>query len=444
MTSISTFKYEWKHFIRSPFKVIALLLFIGASIYALHNGSTLYHVQTNEIDKITAEQAEKQAEIIAYFDKGETGPAEQPWVDVTTPFWAIWNTPVHHFKRPSPAMVYSIGQAEQFGFYKRVTFWSNAYDSDLVGEIANAERLQSGTLDFAFIALFLAPLLLLIWLYNIKGAEADRGILPLVLTQAYSGTRWLLARVGFYALLLVGVVLALMVYGALLTDVFADAAAAFWNIAGLLLLYITLWTVVFSLVIHFGKGSSGNTFKMVGLWLLFTFVVPGAVHQWISIQYPANLMTDWIDAQRDEREELWELPDSVFQAELEVLFPEITTSPAKQDPELSNLAMSRSGVALANELMKTSTVTIESSSEAKNSGISSTFWFNPVTFFQNRMNGYAGTHFNDYLTYRQELQAMIDTQIRVMVLDLWAAIEVDKEKYLEYNRQLTWQPSKQL
>ena len=41
---------------------------------------------------------------------------------------------------------------------------------------------------------------------------------------------------------------------------------------------------------------------MVGVWLLFTFFIPAATQQWVTTTYPANLMTDLIDAQRDERE----------------------------------------------------------------------------------------------------------------------------------------------
>ena len=98
-------------------------------------------------------------------------------------------------------MVYSIGQAEQYGFYKRVTFWASPYDADMAEEIANPERLQTGTLDFAFVLLFLLPLLLLILLYNIKSAEAEQGFLPLIEVQTASKNAWLLARMSFYFLL---------------------------------------------------------------------------------------------------------------------------------------------------------------------------------------------------------------------------------------------------
>lgn len=436
MNSMSIFLYEWKHFVRSPFKLVALVLFIVAGGYALHNGASLYKQQVAEIEKINKKANEQIQETIAYYDKGEKGPENRPWIDLTTPFWAVWNSPVYHFKTPSPAIVFSNGQAEQYGFYKRVTFQSSPYDADMSEEIANPERLQSGTLDFSFVVLYLMPLLLLIWLYNLKGAEADAGFLPLIYTQTSSKDSWLLARIAFYAILLLLVIFVLMLYGAFLTKVFDNAVAAFWQIFTLVLSYLFLWVLAFAFIIRGGSSSIGNTLKMVGVWLLFAFIIPAATQQWVTTQHPANLMTDLIDAQREERKELYEQPDSVIQAQLNTLFPDIVNSPVAKDSTKINLARNRSAIALANELTKKSVAEIETSNNAKNDLIRFSYWFNPVTFFQNKLNRFTQTHYQDYQNYREEIQTLIDKQIRVLVLDIWEDVKVAKERYLEYNQSL--------
>ncbi len=429
--------YEWKHFAHSPFKIVALVLFIVAGVYALHNGANLYNRQMSEIESINKKAEEDYQETLVYYEKGQKGPEDRPWIDVTTPFWAVWYSPIYHFKSPSPAIVYNIGQAEQYGYYKRVTFQSSPYDTDMAEEIANPERLQSGTLDFSFVMLYLMPLLLLIWLYNIKGAEADAGFLPLIYAQTGSKTPWLLARVTFYSVLLLFVLFGLMVYGALLTNVFKGSTDAFLQIFFMASAYLFLWIFAFTFILFRGKSSIGNTLKMVGTWLLFAFIIPAAVHQWVSLQHPANLMTEFIDAQRDEREQLFKQPDSVFQARLNALFPEILNSPVAQDSTKMNLAMNRSGAALTNDLNKKSFNTIEKSNSAKNDLIRSYNWFNPVTFFQNKLNAFSGTHYHDYQKYRKEIQSMIDLQVKALVLDTWGAVKVDKEKYLNYKQNLT-------
>ncbi|MEO0473341.1 MAG: hypothetical protein AAF206_27260, partial [Bacteroidota bacterium] len=127
MKSGTIFLYEWKHLIRTPFKMVAMALFIIAAVYGLRNGAALYQKQIAEIDNVNEKAKETQQTYLAYYEKGEKGPIDRPWVDLTSPFWAIWYTPVQHVKAPSSAMVYSIGQAEQYGFYKSVDFGSSPY-----------------------------------------------------------------------------------------------------------------------------------------------------------------------------------------------------------------------------------------------------------------------------------------------------------------------------
>ncbi len=101
------------------------------------------------------------------------------------------------------------------------------------------------------------------------------------------------------------------------------------------------------------------------------------------------------------------------------------------------MAIRESTSALENRLKKTSIETIETENQIKNTFIESTFWFNPVSFFQNRFNAVAQTHFDDYQKYRDEIQALIDTQIQILVLDMWKDKKVDEQKYLEYYQLLT-------
>ena len=436
MKGLNIFLYEWKHLTRSPFKVVALALFVLAGLYGLHNGANLYYKQIAEIEKIGGDIEDERQKYILYYDEGKPGPENRPWIDISTPFWAIWYNGTLHFKTPSPALVYSMGQAEQYGFYKRVTFGASPYDSDMTKEIANPERLQIGTLDFSFALLFMLPLLLLILLYNLKGLEAEQGFLPLIEVQAASKNTWLLSRVAFYAGLLLLVLIGLLLYGAMLTEIFTHAKAAFGQILLHSFLYLMFWSVIYYFILRNGKYIMGNTLKMVGIWLVIAFIIPASVHQWISIEKPANLMTDLIDAKREKRQQLYDLPDSVFQAKLHAMFPEVVDSPVAKDSSKRSAAYNKSSSALVNELMKKSIDPIEAYNREKNKLVRTSYWFNPLTYFQNRFNTITQTHFDDYQNYRDEIQDLVDRQIRIMVLDTWNDVEVDKKKYLEYHGKL--------
>lgn len=436
MKTLAILKYEWIHFIRSPFKIAAVALFVLASLYGLHNASSLYHTQASEIKQIQSKAETSKAEVIAYYDNHQKGPEGRPWVDVTTPFWAMWYSNLHHFKTPSPLMVYGIGQSEQYGYYKKVTFTNSPYDADMAEEIANPERLQTGSLDFTFAIIYLLPLLLMICLYNVKGYEIDSGILPIIAVQAANTRPWIWIRISFYTVLAITILALLFVYGGMLTPVFYTHLNDVFSFFLWTLLYLSIWVIGFGVLIQFGFASTTNTLKMVGVWLLFTFIIPGAVHQWISMQYPVNLMTDFIDAQRDERDQLYALPDSIFQQKLNEKFPQILNSVIMNDSLNRTTAMNESSYALTNDLTKNSLESIEESYRQKNNAIKRSYWINPVTLFQNKFNSITKTHFDDYQNYRDEIQQLIDHQIEIMVLDIWNGIEVDKKTYLEYRSML--------
>ena len=437
MRSLSIFLYEWKHFVRNPFKVVAIVLFALAGIYGLHNGASLYHQQRSEIEKIGEKIEEERQKYMAFYEAGQKGPEDRPWIDLGSPFWALWYNSIYHVKRPSPALVYSIGQAEQYGFYKRVTFRSSTYDADMAEEIANPERLQTGTLDFAFVLLFLCPLLLLLLMYNLKSAEREQGFMPLIEVQTASKNSWMVSRTLFYVALVFIVNLLLLCYGALLTDVFGSAGPAFGKLLLYQFIYLIFWMALFFLILRSSHTIIGSTLKMLGVWLLLAFVIPATVHQWVSIEKPANLMTDFIDATRDDRQALYDLPDSVLLEKLHTLFPEIVESPVAKDSTSVEMAMNRSSAALVNELMKNSIALIESDNLEKNQLIRNTYCFNPIIFFYNQLNAIAQTHYDDYQNYRSEIQELIDAQARTLVLDTWNKVQVDKEKYGEYYQELS-------
>ena len=434
MKNLDVLLYEWKHFARSPFKIVALLLFILSAIYGLHNGANLYQKQKGEIKKINLKVANQHQKILAYYEKGEKGPQDRPWIDVSTPFWATWYVSSYHFKSPSPAMVYSIGQAEQYGFYKEISVWASPYDSDIAEEISNPERLQLGTLDFSFIVLYLLPLLLLILLYNIKGAEAEQGFLPLIEVQTGSKNAWLLARVAFYGMLSMVVLAGLMLYGAMLTGVLFVENSVFVKILLLLFLYLIFWISIFFFILRQGKSSVINTLQMIGIWMLFAFIIPATVHQWVSIEKPANLMTDFIDVTRDGQEKLFSQPDSVQLKQLIELFPAISKSPFIKDSNKTKEALSFSASGLGSKMIKEAIAPIKGQSEAKNALIQKTYWFNPITFFQNQLNALTQTQYNNYENYRTDIQTLIDKRIKIMVIDIWNDVKVDKQKYMEYTK----------
>lgn len=434
---LNIFLLEWRHFIRSPFKIIALILFVMASVYGLRNGANLYSTHSKSIEAIEKKVTDERNVHLSAYDEGELVMEDRPWVDLGTPYWALVYSWIYHFKKPSSAMVYSIGQSEQYGFYKEVDFWSSPYDADMIEEIANPERLQIGTLDFSFALIFLLPLVLLILLHDLKSSETEKGFMPLIRVQSTSIVSWIVSRIAFYTVITAAIIIGLLVYGALLTGVFDQNSSAFWQMLTYSFVYLIFWSILYFFVIKKSNSIMGSTLIMTGLYLLLSFVIPGAIHEYVSIVQPANLMTDLIDANQEKTDEIYNLPNSEFEKQLFALFPNIENSLAYQDSTKKLDALDSSYLVLINEAKKASVEDIKKENELKNKLISNSYFFNPVSFFQNKINSIAGTHFDDYKQYRQEIQTLVDNQIQTMVLDTWQDKSVDKKTYLDYYNSLT-------
>jgi ABC-2 type transport system permease protein len=158
------------------------------------------------------------------------------------------------------------------------------------------------------------------------------------------------------------------------------------------------------------------------------------VHQWVSIEKPADLMTDFIDVTRDGQEKLFSQPDSVQLKQLIELFPAISKSPFIKDSNKTKEALSFSASGLGSKMIKEAIAPIKGQSEAKNALIQKTYWFNPITFFQNQLNALTQTQYNNYENYRTDIQTLIDKRIKIMVIDIWNDVKVDKQKYMEYTK----------
>ena len=431
-TSIQIFRGEFVHLIRSPFKLISLLLFIFAVIYGCQNGLSHFEKQNIEINIIKSKNEELIKKMILQYEAIENGTEEKPRRDPTSPYWAVWNTPSHAFKYPSPMMVFSLGQSEQYGYYKRVTNLSSRFDNDLAEEIANPERLAIGTLDFNFVFTFLSPILIIILLFNIGGLERDLKFDHLVYLQSISKGHWLLIRFSFYFISIVASLCILLLFYSFIVGVFDNDSSNFFSFLFTIVSYLLFWFIIFYFINYYGKGSSDYAVKMISVWLALCIVIPGIVHQVTSIVYPLNYMTDYLDVSREQRNEIFDLSSDSLELKLLDEFPWLNNTLYAADTTLNNGIVNRSVSGLVNVLNKNVSLRIENSNEDKNQFIKKLNLLNPITAFQNQLNALTHTDYYAYLRYRDYIQTIIDKKIELILKDSWNKIIVDKKRYIEY------------
>ena len=423
---------ELIHLLRSPFKTTSILLFVIAIIFGSQNGYQLFKTHNEQIIIISSQNINSIEDMLLTYEGIENGTLEKPRRDPTIPYWAIWNVPSHAFKHPSPMMTFSLGQSEQYGYYKRVTNWSTTYDSDLAEEIANPERLAIGTLDFNFVFTYLSPILLIILLFNIGGLEKDLKFDNLIYSSKIPKEGWILARFLFYYFFVIALIFILTIPYALLAGVFENHTVQYINFLLLLPLYLILWFTIFYFINLTGKGSSDQALKMISVWMLLCIIIPGTIHQITSLKYPTNYMTDHIDVSRELSNNIFNLPEDDLKKGLLDEYPFLQNTQQASDSITNAATINRSVSGLINSLNKNVSISIEFSSKKKNKFIKSFSKLNPVTTFQNEMNSIAETDFYAYKDYRTRIQDMIDKKIELILGDTWNNVTVDRDRYAEY------------
>ena len=423
---------EISHLARSSFKIISIFFYVIAVIYGCQNGYNLFKKHNKEIMSIKANYEEFIEERLVQYAEIKNGTLDKPRRDPTTPYWAIWNTPSYAFKYPSSMMVFSLGQSEQYGYYKRVTNWSSTFDNDLSEEIANPERLAMGTLDFNFVIIYLTPILLIILLFNIGGLERDLNFNQLVYVNNISKKNWLLSRFSFYFVLLNILLFVLLISYGLLSGVFQNEVISFLKLSLLILVYLLIWFFIFYLINYWGKSSSDQALKMISTWLVFCIIIPGAFHQIASLKYSTNYMTDYLDVSRNQRYGIFELSADTLQSKLLKTFPNLKNTIYAADTSLNKDIVNKSISSLVNVLNKNASQKIEKSNDDKNQFVKSYFILNPVIYFQNKINAYTKTDYYAYRGYRKQIQSIIDKKIDLILDDTWNNVNVNKEKYIQY------------
>ena len=429
---LNILKFEYFHLVNASYKIISILLYAISIFYGCQTGYTMFKKHNIEIKSIESKNLDFENKMLVQYDELKQGLIEKPRRDPTVPYWAIWNTPSYALKNPSAMIVFSTGQAEQYGYYKKVTNWSTIFDNDLAEEIANPERLALGTLDFSFVLLFLTPILLIILLFNIGGLEKDNGFDKLIYLNDISKKAWLTARFSYYFLIVLILICFLLIPYAILSGALTNELTSFFTLLVLIFLYVFLWTSVFYLINYWGNGSVDQAIKMISVWVVLSIIMPGLFHQITSIKFSTNYMVDYLDVARDQRYEIFDMSADTLQKELLGSFPMLKNSTYAKDTTIDKGIVNSSISALVNILNKKAAVKIEKESELKNDYARSALFLNPIMYFQNKINEISRTDYYAYRRYRENIQNTIDKKIDFILRDTWNREEVDKERYIGY------------
>ena len=298
----------------------------------------------------------------------------------------------------------------------------------MVAEIANPERLGNGTIDFSFLVIYCLPLLLIVLTYDVGGFEKDEGLQRLIAAQYGSIKRWIAIRFAFYVTLLI-VPMVLLIGTVPYINGVDDVLPECYKLMLLSIGYVASFSLIYGGILSIGKGSSENALNMIGVWVVLCILIPGAVHQYVSLQFPVSYMTDFLDANRKETYAVYSMPSDRLQQNLGKLYPTLQETHFTQSAEDNVQKIRQSLSALTNELNKSAAKSIEERNTLRNDLLRKSYWFNPVMFVQNTWNSYTSSDYDAYYQFRRGVQRQIDQKIDLLIVDSWNERVVEQSRF---------------
>lgn len=288
---MNALRHEMRLLLRTPAAAMAIALLLMLAGLAVASGTWEVARQHATIERLNALQRQDLAAQAAKHARGDAGTAAY------YTFHATWDP-------PGATAFLALGLRDAAPYVLRVR--ALALQAQLhEGETFNPELALAGRFDFAFVLVYLAPLVLIALLHDLVSAERGAGRLPTLLALPQGAQALWRRRAGLRSVL---------VFAALALPVLAGAAlngTPWVAVAGVLAVVaaqVAFWSGVCLLVAVRGRSTVANATALVGAWAVLTLVLPvlaqAALARWVPVSQGVDLML----AQRQAVHAAWDEP----------------------------------------------------------------------------------------------------------------------------------------
>ena len=284
--------HEWRLLWRSRLALAGLLLLLILSTLAVGSGLSEVARQQETIARVSKLQQQEMAALQARLTyKGDAG---------TVAYYTFLGT----WDEPSDAAFLALGLRDAAPYVLRVR--ALALQAQLhEGEVFNPELALAGRFDFAFVLVYLAPLILIALLYDLVSGERHAGRLATLLALPGAGRSLWLRRSALRAVLVFACLCLPMLGGALVSGMSAASCAV---VLITLLAYVAFWTGVALIVATRGYSSIANATALMGCWAILTLLLPTIGNAVLAQSVPVPQGVELMLAQRQAVHGSWDLP----------------------------------------------------------------------------------------------------------------------------------------
>lgn len=297
------FIYEWKKLLRHPAQLLSLFVFSILSLYGMWEGKTIIEEQKEAIYALEQSYGEDFKEVLGKFKVTDTTAAEKRDAEyakmpVMINFWL----PQNAINKPSSLAFLSIGERDILQFYKKVKTSVDYLDNSNIG-MDNPLVLWAGSFDFSFVLIYLLPILIIIFSYDVLSREKELGVHKIIAVQGLGNTGVAIYKLLFRAIILSTLVLVLSGIAFMLADTIEFTLLGLWILGSLS--YLLLWFACCFLVTSWQWGSLSNLIALFSGWLLFVMLLPSCTSIYMNAKQPIPLRTSVASFQRETSEDIW-------------------------------------------------------------------------------------------------------------------------------------------
>ncbi len=282
------FLIEIKLLLRGKWILVLCASLIAILSFATYNGTKNVSKRQLDIEKVQIDQSQKDSLMLATLSKIERGEK------VDLPSWRLPSEPMTIGDRhprlavmnPGNLSFIATGQSDMYTHFKSPSVYGNNFALDYA-EMVNPVQLLFGNFDLSFVIIYILPLLIIAFSYNLVSKEKELGTLRLISAQPISVLNWLLQKAAIRYVIFTGICLLILlsVLAVFATDAFGEPL----DLLGVLLAisaYNLFWFVLAVVVSVKINDSSKNALTLIGLWLLLVLVLPATINQVGNSLYP--------------------------------------------------------------------------------------------------------------------------------------------------------------
>jgi ABC-2 type transport system permease protein len=377
---------EIKNFLLGKTVLVGAISLLIFGFYSFYHGNQVIGRQQQTIATVPDVQKHHLQEIV------EHGTGKMVGTTAYYPFFYTTNP-------ASPWAKFSIGQRDLNPFtlkVKMLAIEGQLYDS----ELTNPLTLLVGNLDASFVFIFLFPLLIIAFTYNVLSEEQENGVWKIVRTTSNS----IGAAIAGKLLVRFGVLLVttLLVFSAAVIALQLPFSQPTLQLLLVVVLYVLFWFMVSVLVIAFGKSSSFNATTLVCLWIFLAILFPGIANIAVNSSIPVPEASETAIRQREGYHAKWDQPKKPTMEKFYAVYPQYRKYPIPEDRYSpgwyyamqfsGDLESANSSEKLFEKLMQRQTLSERIAS------------FNPVIAAQQSLNKVANTDLTSHIRYLQSVK----------------------------------------